>query len=277
LVQVGGLLFRITAPVVSGRKGASRYELQAQSEEAMHSNLLRVIALRMKGSRMPLTGLSLLGIGLAAIMSIGPLSALGGGGGTTVLAKLWIDDSAHVLSDGLGSVEDPSLYSDFRLPGGDTCVTAFVNSTGLFFINMDNNGQFGNDCNSNAGVPNPRTFVLKFPDSSGACGALGLTPDGSGLCTLTGHDDTRIRAEKLFANNNRQHTTPVAFLFRKDGTSYEVRSDTEVPFSSSGNMRTLTYSGTTRLWKISSTPQRPAPVSSSFAFPFQMRVEQVPQ
>jgi len=232
----------------------------------------------MKGKRRLLMGLSLLAIGLVAFMALGPGSARAGA--TNYGYKLWITDDylsgQALFSDGKG------WYIDRLLENGDNCVRAWVSANSLFFINMDLNADCP-DCNLSgcAGDKGPRTYTLIFPVGSEACSKLGLDTNTCSLKIDPNFGKPRIRAEKLFS---KKTTTPVAFLFRitkEDGSydSYEVRTDQEVYFTVLGSERTLTYGGTARLWRINTEFDKHVfgPVTSPFMFPFQLKVERVPQ
>jgi hypothetical protein len=188
-------------------------------------------------------------------------------------AKLTINDglliSQALFSDGNGT------YVDYRLTGGDPCVNGWVAKSGLFFMYLYRGSGFADDCNQHF-PGNERTYTLEFPSASGACTELGLTPDASGFCMLDANDKPRFRSEKLFAKGSSG--TPIAFLFFKDGGNYEVRSDEDVPITSSGsNIRKLSSAtGTGTLWKIQQPPKKPVAVSSSFPFAFELTVERVP-
>jgi len=227
----------------------------------------------MKGKRRPLLGLGLLALGLVALTALGPGSVRGRA--TADSAKLLINDvflgGPALLSDGKG------WYIDRLLPGGYPCVTAWVNQPSGFFIYMDRGSGYATGCN-NWMCPETkscaRTYQLIFPAGSGVCEKLGL---GSGPCVFTINpysESPRIRIENIFGKK----TTPVALLFRHDGSSYEVRTDAEVSQSGSGNMRTLTYYGYATLWKLPSEPPiKLARIGSSFYFPFELTVERVAQ
>lgn len=221
----------------------------------MRNTLFPNIGSWMKGKRSSLIGLGLLVIGLVAFMAFTPNSLRSEY--PSYRAKLLINNSfpgTALLSDG----QRDGWYIDHLLSGGDPCVTAWVNATQLFFIYMDYTGETGHDCSSSLGVP-LRTYTLKFPAPWGDITVADKSP--------------RIRIEKLFS---KKPTAPVAFLFYKDGVSYEVRPDVEVPITVSGNTRTLTYAGTAKLWKIT-TPKESGPITFSFWFPFQLIVERVAQ
>ncbi len=179
-----------------------------------------------------------------------------------------IDDnfpSAALLSDTRGA------YEDYRLPEGDPCVNAWVSSSGFVFAYLYRGSNLGDACND-AYPLLVRTYALKFPEASGACSQLGLTPS-EGVCTLivdSTNEDPRIRAEALFGK--RAQATPVAFLFNR-GASYEVRADEDVYFSVDGSTRTLSYDGTATLWKLGK--KSPVAVSSPFDFPFTLSVTRV--
>lgn len=211
-------------------------------------------------------GLGLLAIGLVAFMALGPDYVRGGA--ANYLAKLWINDSfpgTALFSDGVNS----GWYIDHRIsPPIDPCVTAWVGADGGFFIYMDYTGETGHKCSESLGVT-LRTYTLIFP-----------APWGNE--TVADHSP-RMRIVKLFG---RKGTTLVAFMFYKyrpeyeKNISYEVRPDTEVPTTGSGNTRTLTYYGTATLWRITQLykgEKTPVAESGPFSFPFEITVVRVPQ
>jgi hypothetical protein len=173
-----------------------------------------------------------------------------------------IDDSitgAALLSDTLGP------YADYRLTEGDRCVTAWVAPDGLFFTYLYRGSDLGDNCHT-VWPGGLRSYMLQFPAGSAPCAEFGV-------CTLevvSPGDSPRIRAEKLFAKSAQ--ATPVAFLFNQ-GASYEVRADDNVYFLVDGQTRTLSYSGTARLWKFGK--KGAAPVGGSFDFSFSLTVTRV--
>jgi hypothetical protein len=189
-------------------------------------------------------------------------AALAGTAAVNDYAWFVIDDdfpSAALLSDTRGE------YEDYRLPEGDKCVNAWAASTGLFFAYLYRGSNLGDACYTvyPGGV---RTYTLQFPEGSAPCTEFGV-------CTLeveSPGQSPRIRAEKLFGKSAQ--STPVAFLFNR-GASYEVRADENVYFVVDGPTRTLSYSGTARLWKLGK--KGAAPVGSSFIFPFSLTVTRV--
>jgi hypothetical protein len=212
----------------------------------------------MKGKRRLLMGLSLLAIGLVALTALGPGSVRGQK--MNDRAKLWINDfaGAALLSDGVNG----GWYIDNWLlesPDSDRCVTGWVDNSGFFFIYMDFGQEVGSDCSQSLGIP-PRAYTI--------------VPLQGNQTYYSAPNKFRIRSEKLFS---KKQTTPIAFMFYNGGISYEVRTDTEVLITKSGNTRTLTYNGTATLWRISQAPIKPVPVYSHFYFPFQITVERVPQ
>ncbi len=179
-----------------------------------------------------------------------------------------IDDSvpgAALLSDTRGT------YADYRLPDGDECVNGWAASTGLFFTYLYRGSNLGDNCYT-VYPDGVRTYKLQFPEGSAPCAELGLLPR-NGVCTLdvaSPSEYPRIRAEKLFGKSAQ--ATPVAFLFNR-GASYEVRADDDVYFSVDGSTRTLSYSGTARLWKLGK--KGAAPVGDPFVFPFSLSATRV--
>lgn len=183
--------------------------------------------------------------------------------GSSTPATLTITDSLGVQSDGQGT------YSDNTLKVGNPCVTAYVNSIGLFFIFMDYNPTFGSpgNCESNGGTTEDRTYSLTFPVGSGICGALVL---GAEPCTLGTDDNPRIRADKLFGKN--ASSTTVGFLFNRNGTSYTLHTDSSATITGSGTSRTATYNGNASLMTVPMTGQKSKQVGTSFYCPFQFTV-----
>jgi hypothetical protein len=167
-----------------------------------------------------------------------------------------IDDSAAVLSDGLGA------YADYRLSEGDKCVTAWVAPDGLSFTYLYRGSDQSDTC-SQVYPGGVRTYTLQFPEGSAPCQEFGVRT----LEVDNPADSLRIRAEKLFAK--RAQVTPVAFLFNR-GVSYEVRADDNVYFVVDGQTRTLSYSGTAHLWKFGR--KGAVPVGDPFSFPFSLCV-----
>lgn len=215
----------------------------------------------MNGKKKFLMGLGLLAIGLVALMALG--SNPGPGKVTGIYpAKLWINDfsGTALSSDGVND----GWYIDHRLvdsPVTDLCVTAKVGPGALFFIWMNYNAEEGGfDCSTENQI-NPRTYTI---------GPL------IGSVYYTGPENFRIRSENLFGGKG---TTPVAFMFYDSGISYEVRPDTEVPITGTGDVRTLKYAGTATLWRITKlfkTEKTPVPLWS-FHFPFEITVVRVRQ
>ena len=200
-------------------------------------------------------------------------ASLSGGASRNDFARFEIDDSssgAALLSDGNGP------YADYRLSGGDKCVTAWVAPDGFFFTYLFRGSGQADDCYQVYPLAVVRTFLLKFPPASGACAELGLTPS-DGICTLivdSTSEHPRIRADRVFGNNVQ--ATSVAFLFKR-GASYEVRLDKDVPIVASDPTRTLSNdSGTATLWKLGGK-RGPVPVGTPFVFPFTLSVTRVAQ
>jgi len=189
--------------------------------------------------------------------------------GSTTTASLSINDSypgTLLHSDGQG------IYDDHTQSIADPCVTAYVYSTGLFFIYMDYNTAIApsGDCESTLGIDGTsedRTYSLTFPATSGICTAFNLTESG-GECTLVTDDRARIRSDNMFSKGAT--SAPAGFLFYYNGVSYTLHTDTNGQISGSGTTRTLTYGGTVSLMTVAGKNSKQ--VGSSFVCPFQFTV-----
>jgi hypothetical protein len=203
---------------------------------------------------------------VAAMLCVGVATTLlgrGKGSSTSPLQMTIVDDSSYaVASDGFG------LYTDHTVNGTleDTCVSATTGSNGFTQISLNYLIQTGRKtsvwCNpytsKNDQGFESRTWSMVIADST-ACTDLGA---GAEPCTfiVPTQADERILPGSVFSSTS----TPVTFQFELNGSGYSVQSDGSASVTGDTSTRTLTYSGTAKLYHSGTA------ISESFSLPFQL-------
>lgn len=242
----------------------------------------------------PLSGLLTAGL-LAVVYASVPSAA-------TTLVSFTIDDSypgvgAGVFSD--AAVSGTGDYADYRIdpdPPLNWCVEAEPYAPGNLFVRLNRklDGDAGvlrcteNPRDGSTDLGTQRNFVLRI-DNDEACDILsdpsaelpltdaGGTPwdaaTSAGLCVLAHNDNPRIRLGTLYKAKAR--TTPVDFLtvMFEAVNSYEIRSESAASITTSGTLKTVTYTGGFRLVKFGGG-EKARTVGPAFSMPLRIFFQQ---